>query len=75
MNCPLCAEPVPLIETYCPKCRSNLTEYIQVYYMPDRLFNEALPLMRKGRFGEAAEMLCRAAGLRPDDKEILLAWA
>lgn len=75
MKCPICATQVAPIETQCPKCGSNLTEYSQVYYMPDRLFNEALSRMRHKRYAEAAEKLCCAAGLRPDDRDILLAWA
>ena len=75
MNCPVCSAAVAPIETQCPKCGANLTEYSQVYYMPDRLFNQALSRLRHQRYAEAAELLCRAAGLRPNDREILLAWA
>ena len=75
MNCPVCSTTVAPIETQCPKCGTNLTEYAQVFYMPDRLFNQALSRMRHRRFAEAAELLCRAAGLRPNDREILLAWS
>ena len=75
MNCPVCSAMVAPVETQCPKCGANLTEYAQVCYMPDRLFNQALSRMRHRRFAEAAELLCRAAGLRPNDREILLAWS
>ena len=75
MNCPVCSAAVAPIETQCPKCGANLTEYSQVYYMPDRLFNEALSKMRHGHYQEASGILGRAAMLRPGDREILLAWA
>ncbi len=75
MDCPICSAPVALTETRCPKCGANLAEYSQVYYLPDRLFNNALSRMRHQHYGEAAELLCRADGLRPGDREILLVWA
>ena len=75
MNCPVCSTIVAPVEVQCPKCGTNLTEYAQVCYMPDRLFNQALSRMRHRRFPEAAELLCRAAGLRPNDRDIILAWS
>ena len=75
MNCPICSRDVAPIEKRCPNCGANLIEYIQVYNMPDALYNDALTKMRHEHYDEAAELLCRAAGLRPNDREILLAWA
>jgi thioredoxin-like negative regulator of GroEL len=75
MICPVCAAALEPSARSCPACGAELIEYLKTYYQADVLFNDALTRMRRGRYPQAAELLCRAAGLRPADAGILTLWA
>ena len=75
MICPVCAITLESGVRRCHSCGTELTEYLMVCCQADVLYNDALIRMRRGRYSHAAELLCRASGLRPSDVDILSLWA
>ena len=74
MICPICAAEVAAAEQNCPSCKSELSEYIQIYYQPDILYNDALTRMRQGDYESACLLLSRASAGRPEDAGIRELW-
>ncbi|MDR1440920.1 MAG: hypothetical protein LBJ02_00755 [Bifidobacteriaceae bacterium] len=75
MICPLCAATVELEAQTCPACDLSLSEYAQVHYYPDLLFNDALRRVGRGQYAEACALLAQVCAWRPRDLEAIMLWA
>jgi len=73
MNCPLCAQTVPMQQPDCPSCGAGLAEYAAVYYFPDQLFNDGVVALSRGQYALAATQFAAVCGLRSDDGAALQA--
>ena len=75
MICPLCAADVPVQARDCPACRTCLSEYAEVWYYPDAVFNEGVTALGREHYETAASLFAEVCPWRPSDTQAHLARA